>query len=80
MVATGGSEDLIFSLLGVRINHWKDAIEDCGPVGNLLAVGKTAGLSVLACEMIHHAFVSHHCNVASKLRGRAGRAVTEVFS
>jgi hypothetical protein len=58
VVATGGSEGLIFRLLGARINQWKDAIEDCGSVGNLLAVGKTAGLSVLACEMIHHAFFS----------------------
>ena len=53
MVATGGSIGLIFCVLGVRINQWKDATEDGGPVG------KTAGSYVLACDMIRHAFVSH---------------------
>ena len=60
MVATGGSEGPIFGLLGVRINQSKEGTEDCAPVGNLLAVANTEGLSVLACEMIHRAVLSHH--------------------
>lgn len=60
LVATGGSEGPTFGLLGVRINQSKDGTEDCTPVGNLLAVANTAGLSVLACEMIHRAVLSHH--------------------
>ena len=47
MVATGGSEGPIFGLLGVRINQSKDGTEDCGPVGNLLAVASTAGFVCL---------------------------------
>ena len=60
MVATGGSEGPIFGLLGVRINQSKDGTEDCAPVGNLLDVANTAGLSVLAYEMIHRVVLSHH--------------------
>ena len=67
MVATGGSEGPIFGLLGVRINQSEEGTEDCAPVGNLLAVASSAGLSVLACEMIHSAVFSHHLPEVSKL-------------
>jgi len=60
VVATGGSEGPIFGLLGVRVNQSKDGTEDCPPVGNMLAVANTAGLYVLACEMIHRAVLSYH--------------------